>query len=115
MFNNPNRTAGCSQQKGVDDGNHHCGFSLQPAKENHIYFIIFLMQFLFFLLNFDKFITSALFIIFVKEANMPTTGEKPGKGTYKCRNCGTTVTLDDDSDRLPPCPSCDGTEFDKIS
>lgn len=46
---------------------------------------------------------------------MPITGEKPGKGTYKCRNCGTLVTLDEDSDRLPPCPSCDGTEFDKIS
>jgi len=26
---------------------------------------------------------------------MPTTGEKPGKGTYKCNNCGTTVTLGD--------------------
>jgi len=46
---------------------------------------------------------------------MPTTGEKPGKGTYKCRKCGSTVTLDDDSDTLPPCPSCNGTEFDKIN
>jgi DNA-directed RNA polymerase subunit RPC12/RpoP len=46
---------------------------------------------------------------------MATTGEKPGKGTYKCRKCGTTVTLDDDSDTLPPCPKCNGTEFDKIS
>jgi len=50
-----------------------------------------------------------------RRQTMPTTGEKPGKGTYKCRNCGTLVTLDDDSDRLPPCPSCDGTEFDKVS
>lgn len=39
------------------------------------------------------------------------TGEKPGKGTYTCVNCGTTVTLDDDDDRLPPCPKCNGTEF----
>jgi DNA-directed RNA polymerase subunit RPC12/RpoP len=46
---------------------------------------------------------------------MPTTGEKPGKGTYKCVRCGQTVTLDDDTDTLPPCPNCDGTEFVKIS
>ncbi len=45
---------------------------------------------------------------------MPTTGQKPGKGTYKCRNCGRTVTLDDDTDTLPPCPGCAGTEFDKV-
>ena len=45
---------------------------------------------------------------------MPTTGEKPGKGTYKCRKCGTTVTLDDHDDTLPPCPKCNGTEFDKV-
>jgi len=46
---------------------------------------------------------------------MPTTGEKPGIGTYKCTNCGTTVTLNDQSDTLPPCPSCDNTEFVKVS
>ncbi len=46
---------------------------------------------------------------------MATTGEKPGKGTYRCRNCGTTVILDDHSDTLPPCPKCAGTEFNKIS
>jgi len=45
---------------------------------------------------------------------MPTTGEKPGKGTYKCRNCGQLVTLDDDTDTLPPCPRCDKTEFIRI-
>jgi len=42
---------------------------------------------------------------------MPTTGEKPGIGTYTCTNCGTTVTLDNSDDRLPPCPSCDGTDW----
>lgn len=42
---------------------------------------------------------------------MPTTGEKPGAGTYVCTNCGQTVTLDDLDDTLPPCPRCDGTEF----
>lgn len=46
---------------------------------------------------------------------MPTTGEKPGIGTYKCTVCGTTVKLDDQSDTLPPCPSCDNTEFLKVS
>jgi Zn-dependent peptidase ImmA (M78 family)/transcriptional regulator with XRE-family HTH domain/DNA-directed RNA polymerase subunit RPC12/RpoP len=47
-----------------------------------------------------------------KEVNdMPTTGEKPGKGTYKCLRCGQIVVLDDATDTLPPCPSCSGTEF----
>lgn len=45
------------------------------------------------------------------EDKMPTTGEKPGKGTYYCTNCGQAVTLDDDTDTLPPCPKCDGTNF----
>lgn len=43
---------------------------------------------------------------------MPTTGEKPGKGTYTCTNCGETVTLNDDEDRLPPCPRCSGTDYE---
>ena len=46
---------------------------------------------------------------------MPTTGEKPGVGTYKCTNCGTIVRLDDPDDTLPPCPKCGKTEFEKIS
>jgi ribosomal protein S27AE len=45
------------------------------------------------------------------ENQMPTTGEKPGKGTYYCTRCGTSVTLDDDTDTLPPCRKCHGTEF----
>jgi len=45
---------------------------------------------------------------------MPRTGEKPGKGTYKCNNCGTKVTLDDATDTLPPCPKCHGTQFTRI-
>lgn len=44
---------------------------------------------------------------------MPTTGEKPGKGTYICTKCGQTVRLDDDSDTLPPCPKCEGTNYRK--
>ena len=42
---------------------------------------------------------------------MPTTGEKPGKGTYYCKKCGQKVVLDDNSDKLPPCPKCGNTEF----
>ncbi len=42
---------------------------------------------------------------------MPTTGEKPGKGEYECVNCGQRVTLDDNTDTMPPCPRCNGTEF----
>ncbi len=45
---------------------------------------------------------------------MHTTGEKPGKSTYKCVNCGTIVVLDDSTDTLPPCPKCYETEFKKI-
>jgi hypothetical protein len=35
-------------------------------------------------------------------------GEKPGKGRYCCTagSCSWSVTLDDDSDVLPPCGSC---------
>lgn len=42
---------------------------------------------------------------------MPTTGEKSGKGEYTCDNCGQVVVLDDDTDTMPPCPKCNGTEF----
>jgi DNA-directed RNA polymerase subunit RPC12/RpoP len=45
---------------------------------------------------------------------MPTTGEKPGIGTYQCTNCGQTVRLDDSTDTLPPCPNCSKTDFKKI-
>ena len=45
------------------------------------------------------------------ENNMPSTGEKPGKGTYTCTNCGQIVVLDDDTDTLPPCPKCSETEY----
>jgi hypothetical protein len=38
--------------------------------------------------------------------DMYSIGEKPGKGTYCCTNCGWSCTLDDDTDVLPPCGSC---------
>lgn len=43
--------------------------------------------------------------------NMATTGEKPGAGTYTCDNCGQVVVLDDNTDTLPPCSKCNGTEY----
>lgn len=44
------------------------------------------------------------------------TGEKPGKGDYQCTKCGQIVTLDDDTDTLPPCPrsGCHNTEYYKV-
>ncbi|WP_148253749.1 zinc ribbon-containing protein [Aidingimonas lacisalsi] len=48
----------------------------------------------------------------LEERTMPTTGEKPGPGIYACRDCGERVILDDPDDTLPPCPECDGTDYD---
>ncbi len=45
---------------------------------------------------------------------MPNTGEKPGKGTYKCTSCQQVVVLDDATDTLPPCPNCSKTEYVKV-
>ncbi|EKQ56295.1 MULTISPECIES: DUF1451 domain-containing protein [unclassified Clostridium] len=42
---------------------------------------------------------------------MPTTGEKPGIGTYRCTKCGELVHLDQSSDTLPPCPKCHATDY----
>ena len=42
---------------------------------------------------------------------MSTTGEKPGTGRYVCKKCGQVVILDDNTDTLPPCPKCGGTEY----
>ncbi|WP_229618758.1 zinc ribbon-containing protein [Vibrio parahaemolyticus] len=44
---------------------------------------------------------------------MATTGEKPGKGAYYCKECGQRVDLDDSDDTLPPCPRCAHTEYDE--
>ena len=38
------------------------------------------------------------------------TGEKPGRGSYNCTNCGTEVSLGQ-YDKMPPCPKCNNTEF----
>jgi hypothetical protein len=41
------------------------------------------------------------------------TGEKPGIGTYRCEN-GHDLKLDDDTDTLPPCSTCNSTKFTKL-
>lgn len=45
---------------------------------------------------------------------MYSTGEKPGIGTYKCTSCGQIVRLDDNDDRLPPCPKCEETTYIRV-
>ncbi|MFS7393983.1 hypothetical protein AB6888_14170 [Carnobacterium maltaromaticum] len=45
---------------------------------------------------------------------MPNTGEKPGIGSYKCNICGQVVKLDDNTDKLPPCPKCTNTSYRKV-
>lgn len=44
-----------------------------------------------------------------------TTGEKPGKGTYRCLHCGQLVELKSDDEQLPPCPNCHHEKFEKVS
>ena len=55
--------------------------------------------------------TEHLRIILFEVIIMPKTGEKPGAGQYTCKECGKTLTLDDETDKLPPCSNCGGTEF----
>lgn len=45
---------------------------------------------------------------------MYSTGEKPGKGVYKCSKCGKEINLNESSDTLPPCPVCNNTKWNKI-
>ncbi|TCO08352.1 zinc ribbon-containing protein [Natronoflexus pectinivorans] len=45
---------------------------------------------------------------------MPTTGEKPGTGDYKCTKCGKVVNLTDDNESLPVCPVCGHKEWVKV-
>ncbi|PWD97917.1 zinc ribbon-containing protein [Marinilabilia rubra] len=45
---------------------------------------------------------------------MHTSGEKPGKGTYKCQKCGKEIVLESDNDALPKCPVCGHEKWDKI-
>ena len=44
---------------------------------------------------------------------MYTSGDKPGKGTYKCQQCGKEVTIEE-NEELPICPVCGYDKWDKI-
>ncbi len=41
------------------------------------------------------------------------TGEKPGKGQYRCTKCFKIIILENDTDALPACPRCHNTKFKK--
>lgn len=41
-------------------------------------------------------------------------GNKPGAGRYMCTSCGKVLTLDDNTDALPPCSKCSGCKFESI-
>lgn len=45
---------------------------------------------------------------------MYTTGDKLGKGRYKCVKCGEVIRLADDYDTLPQCPRFNGAKWTKI-
>lgn len=45
---------------------------------------------------------------------MYKTGDKPGKGDYKCTICGAIVHLDNDTEVLPICPKCTKTTYRKL-
>jgi len=45
---------------------------------------------------------------------MHKSGERPGKGSYKCNTCGEIVNLEKDTDTLRPCPKCRMTTFTKL-
>ncbi|MCK5136390.1 MAG: hypothetical protein KAR19_11430 [Bacteroidales bacterium] len=55
--------------------------------------------------------SNLLRVLTLKHVVMSSTGEKPGKGAYTCKNCGQVVVLDDNTDTLPPCPRCNHTEY----
>jgi DNA-directed RNA polymerase subunit RPC12/RpoP len=42
------------------------------------------------------------------------TGDVAGTGTFRCTNCGASISLDS-ADELPACPTCAGREFVRSS
>ncbi|HIS57944.1 MAG TPA: hypothetical protein IAC16_01380 [Candidatus Limadaptatus stercoravium] len=41
------------------------------------------------------------------------TGDTPGRGTYRCTNCRTEVSVGE-CGKLPQCPSCSNNEFTEV-
>jgi ribosomal protein S27AE len=50
----------------------------------------------------------------LKNRIMYKTGEKPGKGRYRCSKCGEVIYLNDATDVLPPCPKCHNTTWTRV-
>jgi ribosomal protein S27AE len=44
---------------------------------------------------------------------MPITGDQPGKGAYKCLNCGEVQVLGH-HETLPPCGKCGFIRFSQV-
>jgi predicted nucleic acid-binding Zn-ribbon protein len=44
---------------------------------------------------------------------MPITGDQPGKGAYRCLNCGEIRNLAN-RETLPPCSSCGAIRFSQV-
>ena len=42
------------------------------------------------------------------------TGDQPGEGRYRCKNCGYIVRITSDTEKLPACPNCGHHEFGKL-
>ncbi|KZX15004.1 hypothetical protein MBCUT_18060 [Methanobrevibacter cuticularis] len=45
-----------------------------------------------------------------------TCGESPGHGEYRCltNNCPEIISLDDTSDKLPPCRLCNKCNWERV-
>jgi hypothetical protein len=48
------------------------------------------------------------------EMDSHETGTLPGSGSFRCADCGYVLSLIT-RDKLPPCPSCGGTEYARAS
>ena len=42
------------------------------------------------------------------------SGQKPGKGKYKCITCALIINLKNDDEALPICPKCKKTTWEKL-
>ncbi|NLK75243.1 MAG: zinc ribbon-containing protein [Clostridiales bacterium] len=45
---------------------------------------------------------------------MYKTGQKPGKGKYRCKECSQCIVLNDVKTTLPTCPKCKAINFYKV-
>ncbi|WFN36542.1 zinc ribbon-containing protein [Methanomicrobium antiquum] len=50
----------------------------------------------------------------IKNQPIYNSGDKPGKGRYRCMKDRNRIRLERDSDILPKCPICDSRRWEKI-